>query len=108
MTIPLMAYQAVLALLILLAVILLRKIGKSDHPWQFADMLLTTKSGKPVADRQAFLLLGGWFVLTTWGTYKLVSVKNMDEWFVLLYAAYCTGSYGYSRWLKSKSEEPKA
>lgn len=108
MTMPLWAYQSVLALLAVLAGVLLWRVNRSaEHPWRFADMLCTHRGGKPVADRQAFMLLGGFFVLTAWGTYKLAAVRDMDEWFVLLYAAYCTGSYGYSRWLKSKGEASK-
>ena len=101
MNVPLWAYKAILALLAMLVMILLWRIGKSKHPWQFADMLLTEKNGKPVADRQAFLLLGGFFVLTTWGTYWIASQDELPEWFALLYATYCAGSYGWSRKLKS-------
>ena len=102
MTLPLWAYQSIMFLLFILAGLLLYKVNRGDNDWRFVDMLLTYKAGKPIADRQAFMLLGGWAVLTAWGTYKLVAVKDMDEWFVLLYAAYCAGSYGYSRLLKSK------
>ena len=105
MTLPLWAYQAILGLLFVLAGLLLYRVNRGGHPWQFADMLTTWKDGKPIADRQAFMLIGGWFVLTAWGTYWLVSAKEMSEWYVVVYAAYCSGSYGYSRWLKSKEEK---
>lgn len=104
MTIPLWAYHVVLALLITLAVVLLWKINRSDHPWRFADMLVTHKAGKPVADRQAFLLVGGWFVLSGWGSYWVIVERSLPEFFVLTYASYCAMSYGYSRLLKTKEE----
>lgn len=105
MTVPLWAYQIILALLFVLAGLLLYKMNGSEHDWRIADMFTTYKGGRAVADRQAFMLLGGWFVLTLWGTYWLVAAKELSEWFAMLYAAYCAGSYSYSRWLKSKEEK---
>lgn len=101
---PVWAYQVGLVVVILFIVGYLVVIDRcEDHPWTFADMLMTFKDGKPIADRQAFMLVGGWCVLSVWGTYWVFTSKSLPEWFVVAYAAYCVGSYGYSRHLKSKS-----
>lgn len=103
-SLPIWAYQLGLLGVLLASVGYLLSIDRDkDHPWTFADMLMTYKDGKPVADRQAYMLIGGWYVLTAWGTYWIFASKTLPEWFVVAYAAYCVGSYGYSRHLKSRS-----
>lgn len=105
---PLWAYQLGLLTALVGSVGYLVFIDRSKgHPWKFADMLMTFKDGAPIADRQAYMLLGGWYVLTAWGTYWIFTTKSLPEWFVAVYAAYCVGSYGYSRHLKYKAPEKK-
>lgn len=102
-TLPAAVFAGVMGLLILLALVLLWRLGRGRHPWAFADMLVsTTRTGEVKADRQAFTHLGAFLVSTGWGTYLTVN-GELTEWFFNGYMLAWGGAYLASRWLKMKT-----
>lgn len=101
---PLMSldyYHWAIVILTLLALFALLAISRGSASWKFSHMLMTKKDGADVADRQAFVLLGSFFVSTVWGT-VMVLQKAMTEWFFIGYMVAWGGSHFGSRWLKMK------
>lgn len=97
-------YHWAIIILTAMALFVLVAITRGSEGWSFKAMLMTHKEGRPVPDRQAFVLLGSFFVSTVWGT-VMVLQKAMTEWFFIGYMMAWAGSHFGSRWLKAKGEK---
>lgn len=94
-------YKLAMLIVLLLALLALLAIHRGTSEWRFTDLLMTHKAGRPVADRQAFVLVGAFFVSSVWGT-GLVLDGKLTEWFFIGYMVSFAGSHFGSRWLRVK------
>lgn len=90
----------ILSIGVLLLLLLLVRLDRTTE-WKFVTMLTTYRNGRNYADRHAFLLVIGFYLVSLWGCI-LILQRQMSEWFFLTYmGGFIVSHYG-SRYLRMK------